>query len=126
MKPGGVQGFVLDFVLAKEVALFEALDVVIQASEVLYVLFEVKPEGGNEAKLGVMFLHSDIVVILDTIDVVPSVSELEIVFGGEVVVGSSMSLLECLIVGSVSCLAVELIVDSVVGSSRVVAPGTNT
>lgn len=84
--------------LSKEQALLAVvivalLDAVILASEVLDVVLEVKVEEGNEAKLGVLPLHSDTVVMFDAIDVVNAVSVLEVIFGSELVVGSSISLL---------------------------------
>lgn len=115
-----------ELVLSKEEVLLEALLVAIIGPEELDVVSEVKAEEGNEAKLGVVSMHSDIVVILDTIDVIPAISEVGVIFGNEITVGQSVSLLECLIVGSVPCLAVGLVIDSLGGCSAVVMPGTKT
>ena len=82
----------------------------------------VRAEGGNEAKLGVVSIHSDVVVILEANDFVSAISGLEVIFGREFVVGHSVSLLECCIVGSVPCWVVGLVIDC----SAVVMPGTKT
>lgn len=114
-------------ILGKEDVLLEALyGAVIPAPKALSFVLEIKAEGGNEAKLGVVLLHSGIVVISDANDEVPVVPALEVFFSNEVVVGLCISLHDCRTVGSVPCLAVGLVVDSVVGSSEAVMPGTKT
>ena len=92
--------------LGQEKVLFEALDVATQASEALYVVLEVKAEGGNEEKLGLVLLDSDIVIISDATDVLSATSRREVASDGEFVVDFLIPLLECLNVGSFPCLVV--------------------
>ena len=116
-----------NLILCKEDMLLETLHgAMIPVPKALDFVLEIKAEGGNEAKLGVVLLHSGIVVISDAIDDVPVVSVLEVFFVSEVVVGLSITLHDCITVGSVPCLVVGLVFDSVVGLSEAVMPGTKT
>lgn len=84
-----------------------------------------KAEIGSEAKVGVEVPHSDVFVMSDAIDVVSAYSIPEVISGSEFIVGLSISLLVCLVaVGSVWRLGVGSDVDSVVGCSDDVVPGT--
>lgn len=91
----------------------------ILTSEAPEIVSEVKAALGREAKVGVELLHSDIVVVIsDAIDAVSAISISEVIVGSEFIVGLSIR------VGSVWCLNVGLDVDSVVGCSDDVMPGT--
>ena len=100
------------------------LDVVMIAAEALDIVLEIKAEVGRETRFGVELLPSNIGVTSDAIDVVAAVSAIEVIFGSEIIVGLSVSSLECLSVGLVGWENVGLDVNSVAGCSDDVMPGT--
>lgn len=114
-----------ELVLGRNEVLLEALfEFSILTSEAPGIVSEIKVEIGSEAKVGVKGLHFDIVVMSDAVDVVSALSIPDVISGSEFIVDLSISILVGLSVGSVSCFNVGLGVDSVVGCSDDVIPGT--
>ena len=73
-----------------------------------------------------MAVHSEVVLPLDTIDVVLALLALEVVLNRDSIEGTSASLLEGPIVDPVVCIVLSLAVFSVVSCSDIVIPGTTT
>lgn len=71
----------------EELLLETLLDDVMLGPEAPDVVSEIGTQGGNEVKLRFVLLHSDTVVMLDVVDVVPAVSVLGRILGREFVVG---------------------------------------
>ena len=115
---------IVELVRASEVTLLEALEKFVKAA--LEAIDTELGLGGREADRGEVVLPSDIVVISDATGMVRVLSVLGVIPGRDLVMNSTVSLLEGFIIGSVVSSVIDLVAVLVASCSDIAISGTTT